>query len=116
MLSFITTGNMTIPDHAHVRVVARKEVAIQLYDNTVETVVNAEDGTVERHFMLPAVPAETSCECHMSLTLPGVRMVHTELAETPADQTEQLPAWQHVVCRAGRGEGVMYRKGICKER
>lgn len=88
---------MTIPAKAPVRVVARKEVAILLHNVSSESVVNADAGTVEHHFTLPLVPADTSYDCHMTLTLPAVRLVHTELLLESPDQAGQLPSWQHVV-------------------
>jgi hypothetical protein len=100
-LSFITSG-VTIPAHAPVRVVTGKEVALQLRDNSSEMVADADSGTVEHCFTLPAVPAHSSYECHMTLTLPGVQVVHTEVQES-SESTEQLPTANHVV--RGREEG-----------
>ena len=101
LLSFTTSCGTAIPDSASVRVVVPSDVnmQIQLPVATATVSTNEEAGTIEHSFTLPAVPSDTSHECHVTLKLPASWCVRKSIADSAQDQQEQLPAWQYEVIR-----------------
>ncbi len=95
-LSFMTGPGTTIPEGASVRVVLSSDITVEFPHAPCEVAVGREGGVTVHQFTLPAVGPESSCDCHMVLTVPAVKHVRTTLAETQ-DTTEQLSAWKHEV-------------------
>lgn len=69
---------------------------MELSEPSSKVLHNTEGETVEHHFLLPAVPSESSHICHMMLKMPSMQTVRMVLPESH-DQPEQLPAWKYEV-------------------
>lgn len=92
-LTFLATDGTAIPEAAPVRVVTNSNVVMEWEGVEATVVSNDERGSVEYTFTLPAVPTDSSHDCHVTLTLPDKKTVH----ETLQDHSDHLLAWKHQV-------------------
>ena len=95
-LSFVTGSDTVIPGGAPVRLVASSDITVEFPHPPARLAVGQDGENTVHQFTLPAVPAESSHDCHVILTVPAVKHVRMTLSESQ-DTTDQLSAWKHQV-------------------
>ena len=86
----------TIPEEAPVRLMVSSDITVEFPHPPSRVDVSQEGDLTVHQFTLPAVGPESSCDCHMVLTVLAMKRVRTTLAEVQ-DTADQLSAWKHQV-------------------